>query len=391
MNRLRWDRIGVVASKELREAVRDRRSLAAALLYSLFGPLVLALVLGRVVASLDEQPLAVAVVGAERAPALLAFLAGRDARLEPVAALPLTLGAPDGPSLGLVLAADLAERFAAGRPGRVELHYDSGRQGAEADATRLAGLLEQYGRGQLELRLLARGVAPALAQPLEVHRSDHAFGNTTLRRTLEMVPMFLVLAVFVCGMALAIDATAGERERGSLEALLCHPVSPAEIVAGKWLAVVALAALGGLGTWAVTQAALSGPRFDALGLAFDGQVGQLLALGAVLLPLALLVPAVQMGVSLFAKSYKEAQAYLSLLLFVPLLPGYALAFGWNPEAPGLALVPLVGHQIGLGRALAGEAEMASTIGLAAVTLGLTALVLAGVVRALRRERLLLGA
>ncbi len=183
-----------------------------------------------------EKPLPVVIIGAEHAPNLVAAL--RQQGLEPLPPLadPETAVREQGADLVLRIGPDFAEQWRRGLPAQVELIYDSSRQDARGAIDRLQAMLESYNRRTGALRLLARGIAPTLAAPVVVAGRDQATPQARGATVLGMLPYFLILTALLGGMWLAIDATAGERERQSLEPLLINPVRGRDLVLGKHLA-----------------------------------------------------------------------------------------------------------------------------------------------------------
>jgi sodium transport system permease protein len=168
-----WRQIGAVFTKEWRDAVRDRRSLVSALTYSLAGPLLVGVILLAMARAADpDRPLTVAVAGGERAPSLVAFLEQRQVRAVP---------APEDASRALrggeieaaiVIAEDHATRFAELRPAEVRIAYDGSRASARRVVPRVRALLEEYAAAEAAVRLVMRGVSPAVARPLRVRDLD---------------------------------------------------------------------------------------------------------------------------------------------------------------------------------------------------------------------------
>ena len=380
----------VVFGKELRDALRDRRSLLAALLYSVWGPAVAALVLAALARSADpDAPLVLRVDGAARAPSLVRFLESRGARVETgdggVAA---ALGALEL-DFALVIPEEYPRQFEAARPATLLLLHDSTRTRAAAPLRRLRGLLQAYARDVADARLVLRGVAPSATTPLDVQDRDLATAEARAGAALATLPIFLLLAAFVSSMNVAIDVTAGERERRSLEALLSQPVARGDLAVGKWLAASALAVAGTAATLLVAQAMLRSKRIQALDLPVGFDRGDRLALFAVLLPLAFLAPAGQMLLALLAHNFKEAQTHLSLLLFAPMLPGFLFAFGALEPAQWMRAVPVLGHQLLVSAVLRGESPGAlMLVALGAASLLGTAAALFGLARLFGQERLL---
>lgn len=380
-----------VFGKEVREALRDRRALASGLLYAVLGPLVTALALMAVGRATDpDANVAVTVSGSEHAPDLVAFLERERVTVERAPRTrEVAVGERGGPRVWLTIPESYPLDFRAARPVTLQLTHDSARSGSRTALVRVRAVLLRFDQRTSALRLLARGVVPSAVRPLELDEVDVATAASRAAAALAMLPMFLLLAAFVGSLAPAIDATAGERERGSLEPLLAHPAPRLALAAGKGLASAVAAAVTVAATLGVTYAVLESPRIQELELAVGLTPRGAWELLAILLPLALLAPSLQMLVALFAKSFKEAQSYLSLLLFVPLVPGFLLAFGTVPESPVLGYVPLVGQQLLAMAVLRGEAVPVAQHALLSIsTLGLAGAAVAATARLFSHEGLL---
>ncbi len=382
----------VVLRKELRDNLRDRRSMSTALLMPLLGPVMLAAMMNIIVRTQSaEAPLKIAVVGAERASNLIAFLRRSGAQIEP--APPDFAGKIQAGELALALSipADYEKDFVAGRTAKLELTVDNSRSDDRASVRRVEQLLNGYGEQLAGLRLLARGVSPALAAPIAVDEIDLATPEKMAGFVLGIIPMFLLMTAFTGGMYLAIDSTAGERERGSLEPLLLNPVTPRTLILGKWTAVclTAAAALGlCIAAFAIALRVLPlqelGVR-TALGLRPLGQVL------AVLLPVVLFSSAGQMLVSLFARSYKEAQTYLSLIILVPTLPAAFLAVSPVKTKLWMMLLPLWGQSLMLSDVVRGEPIALAQLAVAGATAILCAAIFVAVAtRMLGRDAIVFG-
>ncbi len=381
-----------VFRKELTDGARDRRSISAALVYSLVGPLVMGLALGSLAAERGEAgALEVAVGGADRAPSLVRYLAERNVEVVVVPEMPERAVAAGDLELALLIPADHRTDFVAARPAAVRLVFDESRPASRRAAERLAGILSAYGRQIADLRLVARGVSPRLVRPLEVELVDVSTPVSRAAVALAMLPIFLMVAAFVGGMNVAIDVTAGERERRSMESLLLHPASRLSLAAGKWLAATAVNLVAVILTVAVSWWVLRSDLLDELGVDLAFGAGRGVAVAALLLPVVLLAPALQLVIGLFCRSYKEAQTYLSLLLFVPMLPGFFFAFGTVRESAWMETVPLLGQQLLLSRLVRGDALEAGAVALlAAATLLAASLGVLCAGRLLDHERMVAG-
>ncbi|MGB8694176.1 MAG: ABC transporter permease subunit [Steroidobacteraceae bacterium] len=356
----------VVFLKECRESLRDRRVLVNSLLLGpLLGPLLflglMRLVVGRELEK-AERPLPVVVIGAERAPELVRAL--RQMGMEQRPALPDAEQAVREQRIDLALriSAGYGADWRAGRPAEVELIYDSSRREGGSDVDRLRSMLDSYSRRNGLLRLLARGLSPALAAPVVIAARDQATPQARGALLFGMLPYMLVLTIFIGGIWLATDSTAGERERQSLEPLLINPVPRDRILLGKLLATAAfsMASLV-LGLLAFMVAGHFMPT---------EQLGMSLALGwhfvavalPVLAPLVLLICVAQILIAAFARSVREAQTYLGLAQLVPLIPSVVLSVLPVKAQLWMYAVPLLGQQLTLMRLL--RAESVPLIGIA---------------------------
>ena len=381
-----------ILRKELKDHLRDRRSIVSGLLMPILGPLAF-LGMFTLIASWvrEDRPLRVPVTGARNAPNLIAFLQRSGALVETApddyeaqvrdGKLDLAISVPD----------DFGKEFEAGRSAPVQLVADSSRSKSRPQVMRVRRLLEIYARRMSALRMIARGVSPALVAPLELSDVDLATPEKTAANVLSMMPLFLLMTAFVGGLHLAIDATAGERERGSLEPLLVNPVSRGAVVAGKWLAVVAatvVALLVSLGGFALAIARV--PLQD-LGVKFHLGAPEVLGLLAVCVPLALFASALQMTAALFARTFKEAQTYLSMMVLVPIAPATFLSLQPVKSTLPAMLVPVFGQTLLMADVLRGEASPPGWFALAALSAAAcSAAMLFGAARMLRSEKIVFG-
>lgn len=391
----RGDRIAVVLGKEVTDNLRDRRSLGNMVLYVLIGPaltLLMIVVVGNIFREGVEKPLMLPIAGREEAPALAQFLEQNNVILQP---------APDDAEQAvrngdvevvLVIPEGYGRDFKAGQPATVQLVVDTSRTSSMPSAERTRDLLRLYS-GQIgALRLLARGVSPAIASALNVEQVDVSTPQSQGFLFLNMLSYLLVMTVFLGGSAAIIDATAGERERGSLEPLLINPVARWEFVIGKLLASLPFAVVSvliGLAAFALIFNVAPVEAFIGMRLAVD-----LAALGGVFLislPMILLASGVQMIIATFARTFKEAQTYTNWLPLVPALPGMVLAF--VPVKPALwtMLIPTFGQQILINQLIRGEVVRASNVVVSTlVTLFLAGVLICIAIWLYSREQILFG-
>jgi len=349
----------VVLRKELTDAFRDRRMVLVALVVMpLAVPLILAgmSALGaKRQAEQLEGTLELPVIGAEHAPNLLAWLATQDVRV--VAPPEDPDGAVRRQEHEVILRIDrrFAEDWRAGRPAGVEIVYDSSRPlQSGATVARLRALLAGYDGQVGTLRLIARGVHPGVVQALRVGDRDVATPESSFDLAQQMLPYLLLLLAFIGGMQLAVDATAGERERQSLEPLLATPASREAIISGKILATAAFTLLSLLVTLVMYRVAFALMPSDRLDTSLAVPPAALAQLLLVVLPIVLLGAAVLTALAAFARSHREAQGYLPLLIFVPMLPTLYLMVAPVKTQAWMLAVPFLGQNQLILRILRGE-------------------------------------
>ncbi|HNP74478.1 MAG TPA: ABC transporter permease subunit, partial [Kouleothrix sp.] len=242
------------------------------------------------------------------------------------------------------------------------------------------------------LRLLARGVSPAAAQALAVEDVDVATAQSRAASLLNLLPYFIIFSVFSGGAGLAVDSTAGERERGSLEPLLINPVPRHEFVLAKLLAVLAVGAVVLIETLIAFALVVNlVPLGAALGVQLSFSLASSALIGLLALPMLLLGGALQMVVASYSRGPKEASTYLQLIPLIPAMPGLLLAFMPVKSALWNMLIPTFGQQLLINQAMRGEALRPADAAIsAAVTLALAAALLALAVGLYRREAIVVG-
>jgi sodium transport system permease protein len=378
-----------IARKEWREIVRDRRSLYSGLFYGIWGPLVMGIALVAMASHQGELgPVTIGAQGTAQAPSLVSYLASRGVTVHDVADGPAAVRDRDVAAV-LILDDRYAKRFTESRPAEVALLFNSTRPESSRYANHVRSILNDYSRAVGDTRLVVRGIAPRAIAPLRIVDRDFATVAERAGRAFATLPIFVLLAAFIGGMAVAADAGAGERERGSLESLLLHPVSRGSIVAGKWMAV-SLAALATVAlALVVSYGVLQHPRLQQLDLPIALTVNGVLAMAFILLPLVLAAAAVQLLMAFQSRTFKEAQTKLSMLIFVPMIPGFLFAFGTLDPAPWMALAPMIGQHMLVTSLVRGEPiAMSNAVALSVVTIAVVAGAIAAAARLLDREAVL---
>ena len=318
----------VVMRKELRDFYRDRRTFLMTLLLSpiLFPAMMIGMFkLAENRASTQlEKAMTIPVAGGEHAPTLLAHLAshGITARKVSEAQVEQAIRSQDD-DVGLVIDAEFGKHWREGTPAKVELVTDSTRRNADVPKRRVEATVEQYSRTVGALRLMARGVNPAVGVPVGVGTRDLATPEARRGMVLSMMlPILLLISAFLGGMHLSMDTTAGERERQSLEPLLATPAARGAIVSGKMLAAAAI----GFASLLLILLALKGSAMLATGMGrmLDVSLPAIAKLLFILLPLLLIGTGLTTLIAAGAKSMKEAQSHVMWMMLLPMVPTYAL-------------------------------------------------------------------
>jgi sodium transport system permease protein len=316
-----------VFRKEVVDNFRDRRTMASALLMGpLFGPLLFAFVINlsieQSLSNLDAK-MALPVIGSEYAPNLMRYMHSRNIDVvdgpetREAAIDAVTTGAHD---LVVIIPENFGEQFAQAMPARIELITDQANTQADREARRARNAINAYSRELAAGRLAARGINPMLLQPINVDEVDVSTASGRSGVLLGMLSYFFIFALLMGGMYLAIDSTAGERERGSLEPLLSLPVTRDQLIYGKIAATCVFMALSLILSLCAFFVALKFMPLQKLGMTPNFGPDVLLIAFLLLSPFILLGAAVMTLVASFTKSYKEAQTWLSIVLIAPTMP-----------------------------------------------------------------------
>ena len=345
----------VVLRKEVRDGSRDRRALFTLLFSALFTPALLGFMMNRIADRQRElEEVRIPVVGIEHAPALVDWLrqqAGIEIFPGPVDA---EQAVRSGEDVVVVISPEFTKKFRGSSPAPIKIVSDSSRTSSRPKVQRVRGLFQRYSAEIGSMRLVARGVSPSISTPLQLQDVEVSSAQQRAAQILNFIPLFVVLAAFMGGMQIAVDSTAGERERGSLEPLLVNPAPRSVFVTGKWLAASLWSIVSVVLTAALSLAMLDYIPLQELGIRFRLGAGQIAGLFAVALPICLLAPAIQTYASTFARSFKEAQSYMGMLVLLPMVPGMLNMLYPLSDMPWLHPVPIIGQQVLLTQVLGGR-------------------------------------
>lgn len=378
-----------VARKEWIDALRDRRAWMVALSVALFsGPVVLLLV-SNFVSGIEEKAARreIFFVDMARAPTLVNFLQRQGAQVREAPSDYLAqLRAGTLQNAVFAPAADFEERLISGQPLNLDVYFDSSHDKAQPLTHNALRLVAGFNRELGLQRLLARGVSPQLLTPLTLEEKDLAPERTRGAQLLFIIPWTALLVAVYGAFAVAIDVTAGERERGSLEPLLAHPVHPLPLVLGKWAVVTGYACTIVLLTLLGFVIAMRWIASDTLAALMQLHWRELGVFALLLAPFAAFMAALNMLVATFGRSYKEAQTYVSLIAMSVQFSALIPVFLATRDAPWTSAIPSVGQLTAMLKTVRGEALLAHELALPALVCTLGAgLCLWALARLLRDE------
>ena len=356
--------IRVVVVKEVVDALRDRRTLLRLLVPAvLMGPLLL-MALSGFIASLEERAerREIMVSGIEHAPTLRNYLERQTYTIKTAPAdYEAMLSAATLLEPVLVVSDQFEVELLEGEHPRVELVSDSTNQRAAAGLRGLQRLLTGFNQERVGLTLALRGISSGLLQPVAVEERDLASLQARATRITTIIPMFIIMAVLYGALTAALDSTAGERERGSLEPLLMNPVQPMALVVGKWCAV---AILGMAVAFIASMSFIPAQwliKSDSMQAMFQFGMPEVIAFCLLQLPLAAGLGAVLMAVAIRSKTFKEAQASSGLVIMLVSLAPMVTMLNPGGDAPWYLWVPGLAQNTLMMLVLKGESWSVSQV------------------------------
>jgi len=387
----------IVFAKEMLESLRDRRTLLTTLLLGpVFMPVMFSFmthtIIKQVMDGADEK-VTIAAINADAAPNLRDHLATHGVTLrafagDDAAARAAVVAGTE--KLVLEVPQEHAQRVAAGETAPLRLYYDSSNRDKRGQIDRVESLLREWNQRIAVQRLVLRGVDPRVLSPIPLQQIDVSTPAGRSVLLLGMLSFFLVISMFASGISVAIDGTAGERERGSLEALLTLPVRREVLLGGKLLATAAMMTIALLLTTTGLTIALSRIGLEQLGMSANLGPATAFLMAAILLPLVPVGAGLLTLVASFARSIREAQAWVGIAQLLPTMP-LAFVSMLNPTAsPLLMCVPSLSQHLLIMKLLRAEALAPLDVALSVGSSLLMATLLIGIAMRLYRRESLLG-
>jgi sodium transport system permease protein len=371
-----------VFAKEVLDNFRDRRVILNTLILGpLLGPVIFAVMISFMTQQATERmeaPLELPVIGAENAPALIGYLEREGVIIKDPPEDPEGAVRREEEEIVLRIPADFGSAWRAGQPAPLELIADQSLRYTGTTISRVRGYLNRYAGQISQARLQLRGVHPDITRPLQISVVDLSTPESRGGMLLAFLPYFIMITVFMGSMHMAIDTTAGERERRSLEPLLINPLPRWQIMAGKLLATTLFALLTlalGLVAFVVAMGFLPTADMDTA-LNLDFRVAALAF--ALVAPVALLAAALLTILASFAKSFREAQSYMGMVILVPMIPSFWIMIDPTRTETWMTLVPLLSQNVLILGLVRGEPLNMAWIGMSLASTTALALLLAAI-------------
>ncbi len=384
-----------VLRKECTDNIRDRRTIISSFSLALLGPALfvglMAFVLNTALGT-STDAVVLTVVGSENAPQLVSYLEQQNTEISREELENPKQAVIDGShDLILVIPETYARRFSNGEINSLPLIYDSSSLGkARRNYNQVRDMIRRFAQGIGFLRLQLRGVDPSITAPVLVQEVDTASPAARALTILATLPYLLVLMIFMGGFYLAIDTTAGEREHGSLEPLLSQPTSRTQLVLGKITATSIFGAMSLVLFLASLAVAVPFVPLHKIGMSLEISLGASVGIFLVALPLIFFAASLLTVVASFAKSYKEAQTYLTIVILVPTMPLIIAQLLGVEASTSLMLVPSLSQSTLISALIIGEPVEWLHLVVSAITTGTLGAGLAWLAISLyRRESILI--
>lgn len=387
----------IVWCKEWRDALRDKKSLRMAFLMPVYFVAVFVasslfiIHMSQQSRATTSEPIKLSVVGAEQLPALVNWLQERGIQVQ--AADEQAYQQVQSGQLGyaLIVPEDAREKFATGESIELALVFDATNNKLQGAIHFVRQQIWSWNARVGSLRLLSRGISPAIANPVVVRDLNVASDQKMGFFVMASLPMLLILTVFMATVGFSADMTAGERERRSLESLLITPAPSGALLLGKWLNSLSLTFLVLVVELTLLAIALAYVPFKELGLRVHVTPLDLLVVLVALMSLAIVATALQFLISMFARSFKDAQTYMGLMIFIPMVPLFYTLINPSAYADWFRWVPVLAQQLVVkDLLLGGDVPLLAFAQAWLVAVVLAALLLRFTARQLRKPNIVYG-
>ena len=376
--------------KEYREAFRDKRALMVALMMAILAPVGI-MVMSKIMIEklVDEPPVYVNFVGAEYAPKLITHFSDKN-----------LLSISDAPedeksiwhqrNITAKIPADYAEDMAEGKPIKLHLQADFTDKAVQPPVRRINNAVRNFSMSIGYKRLLLRGVDIRLLNPVKLVEQDTSKPDATFMLISMMLGIYLMLAAFMSGLSVAIDSSAGERERNVLEMLLCQPVSTLKIVLAKLISASTVAVIGVLLILILTSVSVGFVDLTKIGATFSLDLSTAAVLLLLLLPICFFASACQLFVAFQTKSFKEAQSTVGMLIGIPAFIPFVVSM-MDDRPQWLNWLPIAGQSMIIENIFKGvDVDWLAVFATSGVTIAITVALVLALAKKLQSEKVVMA-
>ncbi len=384
--------VAAVIKKELLDALRDGKSMATAFLI----PIIFALVsfgFTHFAVSLQDgsKEISLPVKGQHLAAPLIAYLKESGISIVKATDNPEQAIIDRQIDMILVIPEDFPSRFREQNVAALNLLSDHSRTQSRGKVTRIKALIEQWSMSTGALRLITRNISPEIANPIKVNSVNVTSDQRVASKILAGLPMFILMIAFASGIGIIADMASGERERRSLEPLLINPISHQMIFFGKWAAAVFVTSIVSAIGVALQFISINLSPIAQLGLRLEMGIDKFFVIFLLLIPIICFAVALQLFISFFARSFKDAQSYNSLVIMLPMAPGLYLTFNSGSAEFWQMFVPVLGPTALFVDIIGGDGAAIGDIFLASATSLICAAICAYAgITLLKREKTIFG-
>jgi len=377
-------------TKELKEAFRDKRAMMMAMMMAVMAPVMIFAMSKVMIKEAVETPaIYLKVTGAEHAPKLIKAL--DDENILMFSDVPSDKKIIwDDRNLSLTIPDSFNQDMLEGKPIDIYLSADFSEKANMSPVRRIKDTINNYSQVIGYKRLLVRGIDVRLLQPIKIIEQDTSLPNSNAMIISMMLGLYLLMAAFMSGLPVAIDASAGERERNVLEMLLCQPVSTIKIVAAKLCCASLIACIGVLLTLSLTTFSVSFIDLTKIGASFNLDTFTITALLLLLLPICFFASALQLFVAFQSKNFKEAQSMVSMIIMLPAMVPVIMMFV-DDKPKWLDWLPISGQSLIMEDLFKGLPVSWALLGFTGlVTISMTFLLVLLMAKKLRSEKVVLA-
>jgi len=377
-------------SKELKEAFRDKRAMMMAMMMAVMAPVMIFAMSKVMIKEAVETPeIYLKISGAEFAPKLIKAL--NDENILLFSDVPNDKKVIwDDRNIGLAIPESFNQDMLDGKTIDICLSADYSEKANNSPVRRIKNTISNYARTIGYNRLLVRGIDVRLLQPIKIIEQDTSLPNSNAMIISMMLGLYLLMAAFMSGLPVAIDASAGERERNVLEMLLCQPVSTVKIVSAKLCCASLIASIGVMLTLSLTSFSVSFIDLTKIGASFSLDTYTIIALLLLLLPICFFASALQLFVAFQSKNFKEAQSMVSMIIMLPAMVPVIMMFV-DDKPKWLDWLPITGQSLimeDLFKGLPVPWSLLTFTGL--VTISMTVVLVLLMAKKLRSEKVVLA-